>query len=73
MTCEQARNLLKGAWTVSAAIAFTRHFDHCRDCQAFVQGLVANIPIEERKAQADEFDRTLAPLMAEALRNDPEV
>lgn len=73
MTCDQARALLKGAWTVSAAIAFTRHWDNCRGCQAFVQGIVADIPIEERKAQAEEFDRTLAPLMAEALRNDPEV
>ncbi len=73
MTCESARSLLKGAWTVSAAIAFTRHFDQCRGCQEFVQGILANIPIEERKAQADEFDRTLAPLMAEALRNNPEV
>ncbi len=73
MTCEQARNLLKGAWAVSAAIAFTRHWDKCPACQEFVQGIVANIPIEERRAQADEFDRTLSPLMAEALANDPEV
>ncbi len=73
MTCETARNLLKGAWTVSAAIAFTRHWDNCPACRDFVQGIVANIPIEERKAQAEEFDRTLAPPMAEALANDPEV
>ncbi len=73
MTCEQARNLLKGAWTVSAAIAFERHYDQCPACHDFVMGLVGHIPEAERKAAADDFRRNYAPLMLEAILNDPEI
>ncbi len=73
MTCDEARALLKGAWTVSAAIAFTRHWDNCPACRNFVDGLLAHIPKSEREAMAEEFDRTLKPQLAEAILNDPEV
>ncbi len=73
MTCTEARSLLKGAWTASAGLAFERHFVRCPACHDFVAEIVGHIPEEERRAQAEEFARTLAPLMVEAILNDPEV
>ncbi len=73
MTCEQARSLLKGAWTASAGLAFTWHFLECPACQEFVKGLAANFPEAERKEMADKFQDELLPQMTRALLTDPEV
>ncbi len=72
MTCTDARGLLKGAWTASAGLAFTRHFCECPACQAFVKSLAAQFATEDREAMTAQFKAELLPEMARALLTDPE-